>query len=43
MLAAEPRHGERWARVAKDPQNAHQPLEAILKQVAAEIDATAAP
>ena len=33
--AAEPRHGERWQRVAKAPANAHLPLDAILKKVVA--------
>ena len=31
--AQEPRHGERWQRVAKDPANAHQPVDVILKAV----------
>ncbi|KAG6541752.1 hypothetical protein Mapa_016764 [Marchantia paleacea] len=31
--AAEPRHGERWTRVSKAVENAHQPVEAILKKV----------
>ncbi|KAL3680864.1 hypothetical protein R1sor_023820 [Riccia sorocarpa] len=31
--AAEPRHGERWTRVSKAVENAHQPTEAILKKV----------
>ena len=37
-LAAEPRYGERWQRVAKDPAFAHQKPEAILKRVAADLD-----
>ena len=36
--AAEPRHGERWQRVAKAPASAHMPLDAILKQVVADLD-----
>ncbi len=36
--AAEPRHGERWQRVAKAPANAHLPLDAILKKVVADLD-----
>ncbi|GBF98664.1 hypothetical protein Rsub_11658 [Raphidocelis subcapitata] len=34
----EPRYGERWTRVAKDPRNAHQPVEALLKKVVVDID-----
>lgn len=37
-LAAEPRYGERWQRVAKDPAFAHQKPEAVLKRVAADLD-----
>jgi pre-mRNA-processing factor 6 len=37
--AADPRHGERWTAVSKDPKNAHQPCEAILRKVAAELEA----
>ena len=37
-LAAEPRYGERWQRVAKDPASAHQKPEAILKRVVADLD-----
>ncbi len=37
-LAAEPRYGERWQRVAKDPTFAHQKPEAVLKRVAADLD-----
>lgn len=36
--AAEPRHGERWQRVAKAPAGAHLPLDAILKKVVADLD-----
>lgn len=38
LKAAEPRHGERWQRVAKDPANAHLPIETILKKVVLDID-----
>ena len=38
FAAAEPRHGERWQRAAKDPANAHAKPEALLKQVAADLD-----
>ena len=38
FLAAEPRHGERWQRVAKDPAAAHAKPEVLLKRVAAELD-----
>ena len=37
-VAAEPHHGEHWQRVAKDPANAHQEPEAILKRVVADLD-----
>ncbi|KAK9822995.1 hypothetical protein WJX81_003933 [Elliptochloris bilobata] len=37
-VAAEPRHGERWQRVAKAPVNAHLPLDATLKKVVADVD-----
>jgi len=36
-VSVEPRHGEVWQRVAKDPKNAHKSVEEILKMVAAEI------
>jgi pre-mRNA-processing factor 6 len=36
--AKEPRYGERWVRVAKDPKNAHQPVEALVKKTVADID-----
>jgi pre-mRNA-processing factor 6 len=38
LKAAEPRHGERWQRVSKDPANAHAAIEAILKKVVADLD-----
>lgn len=41
--AQEPRHGERWQRVAKDPANAHQPVEVILKKVVQHIEAEPLP
>lgn len=42
-LAAEPRHGEYWQRVAKNPANAHQPLDAILKLTIVDMDTQPAP
>lgn len=36
--AAEPHHGERWCRVAKDPKNAHMSVEALLKKVIVDIN-----
>ncbi|KAI1812632.1 PRP1 splicing factor [Poronia punctata] len=35
--SVEPRHGEVWQRIAKDPKNAHKSVEDILKAVAAEV------
>lgn len=32
-VSAEPRHGERWTQTSKAVENAHQPVEAILKKV----------
>lgn len=37
FAAAEPRHGEAWQRVAKDPANAHQKPEVVFKRVVAEM------
>ncbi|GBG73650.1 hypothetical protein CBR_g16993 [Chara braunii] len=37
-LSAEPHHGERWCRVSKAIENAHQPIETILKKVVASLD-----
>jgi hypothetical protein len=37
-VAADPHHGERWVRVAKDPENAHQPVDVLLKKVVVDID-----
>lgn len=37
-VTQEPRHGERWQRVAKDPVNAHQGVEAILKKVVVDME-----
>jgi pre-mRNA-processing factor 6 len=34
----EPRHGETWQRIAKDPKNARKRIEEILKLVAAELE-----
>lgn len=38
FLAAEPHHGERWQRAAKDPAWAHQKPEAVLKRVVLDLD-----
>ena len=43
LKAAEPHHGERWQRVAKNPANAHLPLETILKRVVIDTDKEPAP
>jgi pre-mRNA-processing factor 6 len=37
-VAAEPRHGERWQAVAKDPANAHQKIPVILRKVVEALD-----
>ena len=37
-VAAEPRHGELWTRVSKAVENAHLPVEAVLKKVVQLID-----
>jgi pre-mRNA-processing factor 6 len=37
-VAAEPRHGERWQRIAKDPANVRRSTEEVLKQTAADLD-----
>jgi pre-mRNA-processing factor 6 len=34
----EPRHGETWQKVAKNPKNARKGVEEILKLVAAELE-----
>ncbi|PNH09580.1 Pre-mRNA-splicing factor prp1 [Tetrabaena socialis] len=36
--AVEPHHGERWARVAKDARNAHQPVETLLRKCVQDLD-----
>ncbi|KAI0434423.1 PRP1 splicing factor [Xylaria sp. FL1042] len=36
-VGVEPRHGEVWQRIAKDPKNARKSVEEILKLVAAEV------
>lgn len=36
-VAADPRHGEKWTAVSKNPANAHKDTEAVLKEVAAAI------
>jgi pre-mRNA-processing factor 6 len=33
-VAAEPHHGERWQKIAKAVENAHEPVETLLKKVA---------
>ena len=38
FLAAEPHHGERWQRAAKDPANAHLKPEVVLRKVVADLD-----
>ena len=43
VVTQEPRHGERWQRVAKDPANAHQGVEAILRMVVADMEANPLP
>ena len=35
---ADPHHGERWCRVSKDPANAHQPVDVLLKKTVADFD-----
>ena len=42
-VQAEPKHGERWQRVSKNPQNAHAPIETVLKLVALDIEKEPAP
>jgi pre-mRNA-processing factor 6 len=37
-VAADPHHGERWQRVAKDVANAHNKVDVLLKKVAAVLD-----
>ena len=37
-VTQEPRHGDRWQRVAKDPTNAHQGVETILKKVVSDME-----
>ncbi|CAL8466925.1 g6461 [Coccomyxa elongata] len=34
----DPRHGERWQRVSKNPENAHKPIDFILKRVVLDLD-----
>lgn len=34
-VAADPRHGERWTAVSKNPANAHKDTETLLREVAA--------
>ena len=42
-VTQEPRHGERWQRVAKDPTNAHQGVAAIMKKVVEDMQINALP
>ena len=42
-VMAEPRHGERWQRVAKNPKNAHASVDKILKLVKYDIEHEPAP
>ena len=42
-VMAEPRHGERWQRVAKNPKNAHASVDKILKLVKLDIEHEPAP
>jgi pre-mRNA-processing factor 6 len=42
-VAAEPHHGERWQRAAKNPKNAHAPVDKILKLVTVDIEHEPAP
>lgn len=42
-VSAEPRHGERWQRVAKDPKNAHASVDKVLKLVKHDIEHEPAP
>ena len=37
-VAAEPHHGERWSRVAKDVKNAHAAVESLLRRTVQDID-----
>jgi len=37
-VEAQPHHGERWQHISKDIANAHLPVDAILKKVAADLD-----
>ncbi|GLC38459.1 hypothetical protein PLESTB_001727900 [Pleodorina starrii] len=41
--AAEPHHGERWCRVSKDPRNAHQPVEVLLRRTVQDLDSMPPP
>ncbi|EFJ46600.1 hypothetical protein VOLCADRAFT_62457 [Volvox carteri f. nagariensis] len=41
--AAEPHHGERWCRVSKDPRNAHQPVEVLLRRTVQDLDSLPPP
>ena len=42
-VLAEPRHGERWQRTAKNPNNAHVPIDKILKLVTLDVENEPAP
>ena len=36
-VTAQPRHGERWRRIAKSMENAHAKADVLLKLVAADL------
>lgn len=42
-VAAEPHHGERWCRVAKDVKNAHLPVEVLLRRCVQDLDTQGPP
>lgn len=42
-VTQEPRHGERWQRIAKDPANAHQGVEIILNRVVQDMEVNPLP
>ena len=42
-VTAEPRHGERWQRVSKNPRNAHLSVAHLLKLVTLDVEHEPAP
>ncbi len=42
-VAAEPHHGERWCRVAKDVKNAHLAVEVLLRRCVQDLDTQGPP